>query len=222
MASDDDIRQKIIDRLAQDRRLEAAEIEVEVDQRRVKLIGSVPHLPALFRAVTQAQQTPGVVGVEDDVKVVPPESIDMPSDAELLKEATDTIHFNSSLGQADIQISGRDGRLVLEGRVDSLWKKEYAGEIIRLLPGVTSLENRLIIAPSTPKDDTVIAKEVEKVLNDLGVSESVAVKVKDGAVTLSGTLPTAQSSQAVLKGVVNEVEGLVAVQDELTVGPEKG
>jgi len=92
----------------------------------------------------------------------------------------------------DILVNVTAGIIKLEGTVDSYWKRWKAEDLISDLRGVIDVENHLAVVPTDEFIDKEIAKDIEDALkrNTYVNAENITVKVSDGEVLLTGTVPT--------------------------------
>ena len=107
--------------------------------------------------------------------------------------------------------------VTLRGTVDAMWKKIHAEDIVSLEPGVVLIENHLAVVPERDLVDQEIARDiVTKLESKVAVdADDVNVRVRDGQVNLSGTVPSwlarneAHNSALFTRGVVDVTNRLV-------------
>ena len=121
-----------------------------------------------------------------------------------------------------------DGRVVLEGTVDALWKKHHAENLISAVAGVIEVVNRLVMVPAARggpeaggegNPDEAIARDISVALErNANVNESrVDVEVDNGVVTLSGLVPDRMSHDAV-EEAARITHGVREIVDRITIG----
>jgi osmotically-inducible protein OsmY len=120
-----------------------------------------------------------------------------------------------------VQVVVQDGIAVLSGTVDNLLARKRAEEIASTVRGVQTLLNRITVkAPSRPAEqiqhDVDTALKSEPALS----SSALSVVVKDGVVTVRGTVASQIEKQLALEAV-EAVRGVSAVDDEVKVEPPK-
>ncbi len=121
----------------------------------------------------------------------------------------------------DIYISVRDGRVVLNGRVDNLTVRRAVALTARDTTGVRQVENRLRVRPGVVPLDTHIARHVRAGLARDPYVEGlqIAVAVEEGVVTLAGLVDTPfEKIQA--ESVVSRLDGVLAVVNQLAVSQD--
>jgi hyperosmotically inducible protein len=147
-------------------------------------------------------------------------------DGRIESYARNSYVFKTYLRDDDIKIQSRDGAVILTGIVSGEYHKLLAQEIIEVLPGVKSLDNRLEVkdVPPTRNSDAWLRDRV-KVMLSLHHSISAGkteVDVKDGIVTLRGHT-VSQAHKELTTEYIKDVEGVKDVINEMNVSktPEK-
>lgn len=149
----------------------------------------------------------------------------MKSPGELKTDVLDELAFEPSLDEAGIGIAVNDGVVTLTGHVKSYAEKMAAERAAKRVHGVHGIANDLKVElwPGFQHDDTDIAQAAVSALrwNTWLPEGAVTVVVKDGWVTLDGSVPwqyqkiEAERSVAHLqgvKGVSNQVAVKARVQ----------
>lgn len=214
---EEEIKQDIVNQLAWDNRVNAAEIEVEVHDSTVTLRGNVPDYWSRLSAIEDARFISGVARVNDELMVRWP-SVYSPTDEELWENIDRALRANPNIDVARIAPEVIDGVVSLEGTVDAFWKKLHAERIVSDLPGVIEVENRLAIVPTRSISDEAIATQIVDALrrNVLVDSESLDVRVTNGVVTLDGSVPNWAAANAA-RNVAYHTSGVVDVRENLAV-----
>ena len=109
-------------------------------------------------------------------------------DSEVLQRIKDRIKWDKRISLADLNITIRNGVIILNGFVDTSYKKSAAMEIVGSTEGVWSVENRIVVPMDYHRDDDEIKKLMEIQLRDLIKlsGEHIEVEVTDGVVKLEG------------------------------------
>lgn len=215
---DEEVKRNITDELYRDPRVDASEVSVKVDNGRVVLTGQVPTYFSSTAAYSVALQTPGVISVDNRLIVSYPPGVTTPSDSQLLTIVEEKLARNPDIEIQDKEIDVTGGNVTLRGTVDAYWKKDYAETLVASEPGVLTITNNLAIVPDKDYLDQDVANGVSLSLesNPLVSVEDIDVRVENGKVTLTGTVPSwpvweAAHSAAVLTPGVREVENLIVV-----------
>jgi osmotically-inducible protein OsmY len=216
--TDELIKKDVVEQLYWSGRVDASDLTVEVEDGIVTLEGKVPTFLTWEAALESARIVPGVTDVVDNVDIKYPDTHRVPADEELEEEARSRLVWNPDLDASDIEVSVDNGMLALQGSVEAYWKKIHAEEIVSRLSGVLSIENELTVVPTDDVLDKRIADEVIGALerNVLIDPEEINVRVEEGEVTLTGTVPSWRAEQAAYEAALYTT-GVVEVRDNLSV-----
>ena len=216
--TDEQIKKDVIDQLASDYRVSAADVDVKVSDGKVTLTGTVPTYTARTAANTDAWATTGVKGVTNLLTVRFPTTFTVPTDTEIEGHIKDRLAGNPDVYSVDIDVSVENGVATLEGTVDAYWKKWRAEDLASDVRGVVNVQNHLAVVPSETYIDKDIAQEIEDALerNVYVDAEKVTVKVENGDVTLTGTVPTYYAKGQAYLAAVNTL-GVTGVDNNTVV-----
>jgi len=148
---DDQLREKLADKLRYDRvgfGIAFNAITLDVKDGAVTLGGKVRDYPARDSAVAIAETTPGVKDIMDNIEVAPTSTFD----DDLRMKLYRAIYGQSSLRryeldpQKPIRIVVENGKVTLYGVVDNAMDKQIAGVQASGVPGVFSVDNKLVVA----------------------------------------------------------------------------
>jgi len=219
--TDEQIKKDITNQLYWDGRVNASDVKVEVSEGKVTLTGSVPSYKAKEAAADDACCILGVKLLNNDLKVALPEKITAPEDDELKAYVEESLMNDQYVKIEDIKVSVTAGWITLEGTVENYWHKTRAENIVSYVVGVTGITNELAVVPSGDFVDKDIAKDIVQAMErNMNVeAEKVNVAVKDGKVTLSGTVSTwaeyyAAYNSAIFTSGVSEVEDKLIINIE--------
>ncbi|NLF32551.1 MAG: BON domain-containing protein [Planctomycetes bacterium] len=216
--SDQEIKKDIVDHLVWDDHVDAEDVTVTVDGGRVVLTGQVPSSPVRRAAEAGARAIRGVREVDNRLTVART-GAGRPRDADIADSACSALRWSSDVDAVNIAVRVDDGVVTLSGSVESYWQRTLAEELVGHLGGVVDVVNELAVVPTETVRDRTIADAIEHALErsaDLD-AEDVTVKVADGIVTLSGSVPTwaayrsADEAAAYTIGVKGIVNNLVVM-----------
>ncbi|HEX4337240.1 MAG TPA: BON domain-containing protein [Polyangiaceae bacterium] len=124
---------------------------------------------------------------------------------------------DKKIDESRIYVAVKDGIVALTGSVDNLISSSRAAKIAEIVRGVRSVSNRVVIEP-LPRPDGDIDRDVQEALRDDSATEKmpIHVAVKDGVVTLQGTVQSWQEQQ-LAKRIADGVRGVKQVQDDLQI-----
>ncbi|MFP4397431.1 MAG: BON domain-containing protein [Desulfonatronovibrio sp.] len=215
---DEEIKKNVVFELYKDNRVDASNVSVEVNNGEVTLQGELPTYYAFTAAYNNTLKISGVTGVNNQLKVRYPVGTAMPTDAELLSAIESKLFRNPDINIADLNIQVQAGEVVLKGTVDAYWKKVHAEKLASSEPGVVVIKNHLAIVPTRDFVDQDIAEDIIRALESRSVvsANNINVKVSNGEVTLSGTVPDWSARQAAYESAAF-TSGVVNVENNITI-----
>jgi hyperosmotically inducible protein len=128
-----------------------------------------------------------------------------------------------------IDVDTKDGVVTLNGVVETPAAKARAVELARNTSGVTSVVDEITVTPAAapttgtgmtePITDAILTGKVKTIfLADPSISGlKIDVDTKDGVVTLTGTVPTADEKTRAVDAA-RQTDGVKSVVDHLKVG----
>lgn len=201
------------------------------------LEGEVEHIAATKLCLRLAVAVPGVSGIVDRLHVAPAMRmgdgaiLDAVRDA-LLQEPTlqhcsiklrrkgqvETVREVTAQPRGVIEVSVRDGVVLLDDHVTSLAQKRFAGVLAWWVPGSRDVVNGLAVEPTQDDSDDEIAKTVFAILKkDPFVNvDRICVSANKAVVRLQGEVPSAEQKEMAefdawyvfgVDGVLNELTG---------------
>jgi len=142
-------------------------------------------------------------------------------DARIVSSAKQSYVYRTYLKDDNIKIQSKDGVVTLNGEVSDRSHKSMAEDTLESLPGVRSVDNRLVVKPANEHSDTWVEFKVKSALlyhrSVSGIKTTVTVK--DGIVTLSGTA-SSQAEKDLAGEYAKDIEGVKDVNNGLTVSTE--
>jgi osmotically-inducible protein OsmY len=184
--TDGTIRFWVEDAIGQDPRTDTSAIDVNVMDGIVTLSGSVRSLAAKKYAEKEAMKIVGVLGVINKITVMPASRFDW----DIAQDVRHRIVNDAAISSQQIAVNCTDGKVKLTGTVASWSDKEEADLVASEVRGVKDVENLLAVRWESKRSDDSIRQDAEDTLNrDVYLTElPINVSVKDGVVTLSGTV----------------------------------
>lgn len=213
------IRNEVMEKLKWDSRIDASNIQVEVENGTVKLLGSVPSIKGREAAQLDAYLVPGVNSVSNFLQVMLPSELARPTDTEIKEYVASTLLWNFEVG-TQIHVSVDHGVITLTGHVDAFWKKEKAEELITGIIGVAGVRNEIEVRPPEERRDEMIKDRIESSLefNPSVDSSKINVDVREGKVILTGSVPNKTVREMVLN-TVRFTHGVQEIEDRLQEVP---
>lgn len=212
------INKDVVDQLYWDERVDAADVNVEVEDDKVVLRGTVPTLMARHFAAADALGVAGVRALDNQLKVRYPTSVTAPSDEQIRSNVENLLEWSSHIDAEHIRVHVQHGIVTLEGATDALWKKLHAEEVVLQLTGVTAIDNKLTVVPTKDISDEMIAESLVNALkrNPTINADAVEVRVANGVVRLTGAVPNWAARQLVYESALHTF-GVIGVDDQLAV-----
>jgi osmotically-inducible protein OsmY len=216
--NDQTIRQDILEHLAWDARVDPINIDVQVEDGAVVLVGTTQTYGERIAAYEDTWTVPGVVSVDNQLLVSPPDTYELPSDAEIRDNIDRILRMHPSIDSASIEPVVEAGRVSLHGTVDAYWKKQRVESLVADIGGVVAIKNDIAVEPEPATTDEVIAKAVKTALaRNVHVDDrAIKISVQNGLVTLAGTVPTWLAYREAYQSALHTT-GVTGILDELTI-----
>jgi osmotically-inducible protein OsmY len=166
-------------------------IDASTSQGIVTLSGSVDNLLAKERALKIAESLRGVRGVVDRITVTP---VSRP-DEDIRKDILAVLLEDPATESYQVAVSVQDAVATLTGSVGSYAEKQLAARIAKGIKGVKEVRNDVTINYLAKRTDPEMAGDIKSRLQwDIWINGGlVNPVVKDGKVTLTGTIGSAIS-----------------------------
>ena len=194
-------------------------VDVSTSEGIVTLSGAVSNLLAKDRAVKIAESIRGVRGAIDRITVTP---VARP-DADIRKDILAALRQDPATATYKVEVSVKNAIATLSGTVGSYTEEQLAARIAKGVKGTKEIHNDLRITYLAKRTDLQIAADVTARLQwDIWLNgDQIASAVKDGKVTLTGTIGSALGrSRAFDDAWVN---GVMSVDDsKVKVDPSAG
>lgn len=140
--SDEEIKEAIRDAFIYDPRVHLMNIEIQVNDGEVILIGTVDNLKTKKVATSDAKNIVGVFSVKNYLKVRPDE---IPENPDLEKNVAQALIRDPFVEKFKIDVDAETGVIYLDGTVDTYFDKFHAEDIASRVPGVVAIENQLSV-----------------------------------------------------------------------------
>jgi osmotically-inducible protein OsmY len=229
--ADIEIEEEIKQAMNYDVRLDNGFIDVEVDQGKVSLSGSVGSAAEKQHAITKAWVA-GVTMVDSkdlDVKDLArnenlrKEKYVHKTDDEIKQAIKDAFLYDPRVLSFNPEVSVNNGYVTLSGVVNNLQAKRAAENDARNVVGVFGVTNNLEVSPLDLLTDSELKAEILKGLNRYPSIENwqVNVTVNNGIVYLSGSVDTYfEKSQA--ETVAANTKGVLDIKNNIDVANDYG
>ncbi len=212
------IKKDVVEQLYWDSRVNASNVQVKVENGEVQLDGSVPTFNARLAARMDAWMVPGVKAVDNNLNVRFPETVPLPNDAEMADNIRNMLRWHPDIDDSHIEISVNAGLVTLRGNVATYWEKLIAPDSATNVNGVLDVKNELTVVPTENYVDQAIGDDIMAAYerNIYINPEDIDVKVMNGKVSLSGTVPDWIAYRAAMN-VAELTAGVTDVTDNLRI-----
>jgi osmotically-inducible protein OsmY len=215
---DERLRDDVREELAWDALVDESQIDVDVVDGVVTLVGTVDSYAHKLAARDAAHAVVGVRDLVDAIDVRPP-SETTPTDEELAEMVRHVLTWDALVPDHHLDVSVSDGAVVLSGEVPVASQRTEAERSISHLAGVRAIDNKISIhRPELQPDDVRAAIDQALRRRASHRAAHIGITVDDGTVTLSGATQTRSERTAII-GAVAHAPGIHTVQDELRIDP---
>lgn len=216
--SDKDLKQRILNELKWDSRVDWASVKVDVTDGVVTLTGVVPNYAQKIAAQLAAHRVAGVLDVANDIVVNPNDQFAR-IDADIAAAVRNALEWDALVPNELIQSTVSDGWVTLDGEVDYWRERTDAEKAIRRLSRVVGVTNNITIRKQKI-DVRQLRDEIESALERRATrhAERLQIEVNDGVVDLWGRVHSWQEKQAVI-GSIAQAPGLIQLRDHLRIDP---
>jgi osmotically-inducible protein OsmY len=218
MKTDFELQRDVLEELAWEPSVDAAEIGVSVEGGVVVLNGTVKNLNEKWAAERVAQRVSGVRALSDEITVRPPAGDGRYTDSDVARAAVNALDWNTSIPRDKVKVLVEHGWVTLEGSVDFNFQREAAEQAAGHLRGVKGITNLITVKPHVSPVD--VKNQIQKALERAAQvdAEKISVAAAGGAITLRGEVRTwAERDEA--ERAAWAAPGVTGVQNEIRIVP---
>jgi osmotically-inducible protein OsmY len=214
--ADEEIKKNIVDQLYWNSRVNIADVKVEVIEGKVTLTGNVHSNSAKATATECSWLVSGVQEVHNNLKIVFKKGVEPVTDKDITFAIEQMLLWNADIVSTNIKVSVEHGLVTLSGTVPTFWEKMRAEQVASKMSTITTIRNLLSVVPTKKFEDQKIAEHIVSDLrqNSFTNPDAIDVKVEDGIVSISGSVPNRHTMMAVYNtaectnGVTNVINKL--------------
>jgi osmotically-inducible protein OsmY len=213
--TDTEIKTDVLSELKYDPSLKVTEIGVLVKDGIVTLNGYTTSFDEKLAAVHAVKRVAGVLAIADDIELHIPDA-NHRTDGEIAAAAAHKIGWSTTIPTGTVQITVRNGWIILEGEVEWWYQKNAAETVMRSISGVHGVSSSISIKP-TDKIPAV-GMDIEAAIdrNAMLDASKIRVEIIGSKVILHGTVRTlAQREEA--ERIAWAAQGVFSVEDHLAV-----
>ncbi|HAR64153.1 MAG: hypothetical protein DKM50_11695 [Candidatus Margulisiibacteriota bacterium] len=215
--TEEEIREDVLNHLYWDSRVNESNIDVVVKNDTVNLLGSVPDYIAREAAQRDAHNVRDVGTVNNQLIIRHNPESTSSHDQDTETRVRDVFLWNSAIDANRIEVSVNNGVVTLKGSTASYWQKIVAEEMAFEVRGASKVINELAVVPTRSFTDNEIAQDITAALSrdKIITIDAIDINVKDGKVTLAGTVGSSAEIYAVWN-IAKNTEGVVDIVNYLT------
>jgi osmotically-inducible protein OsmY len=142
------------------------------------------------------------------------------SDELIREDVLSELKWDPKLESNDIAVAAKDGVVTLSGFVSNFWELEVAEKAAKRVYGVKAVANDLEVKMFWQRTDPEIARNAVRVLEShVSIpSDQIKVTVKNGKVTLEGTVDW-EYQKELARSSVKRLRGVTGVVNKIEVKP---
>ena len=213
--TDTEIKTDVLSELKYDPSLKVTEIGVLVTDGTVTLTGYTTSFDEKLAAVHAVKRVAGVVAIADDIELHIPDA-NHRTDGEIAAAAAHKMDWATTIPTGTVQITVRNGWIILEGEVEWWYQKNAAETVMRSIAGVHGVSSSISIKP-TDKIPAV-GMDIEAAIdrNAMLDASKIRVEIVGSKVILHGTVRTL-SQREEAERIAWSAQGEFSVEDHLAV-----
>jgi osmotically-inducible protein OsmY len=216
MRPDNEIRRDVLQELDSDPEIASRDIAVSVRDGVVTLAGFVRSFGEKSQAEADARRVEGVVGLANDIEVRLPLLRGKP-DPEIAREVIARIHSEMPNLREQIRVRVADGRVTLEGEVESHEQRAIVEDLVRRVKGIRRISNDIVVKPQILPLE--IKQRIETAFERRAEIDADAVTVEvgpNGTIILEGSVQSWAEREEAERAAWSAV-GVVKVENRLRV-----
>lgn len=216
LTSEEKLRFQVLEELTLDALVDESQIDVDVADGVVTLVGTVGSYAEKLVAQIDAQAVEQVHDIVNAIDVKPNEEMH-PSDAELAEIVTQVLAWNALVPEGDLTVSVSEGWVTLGGVCTAAAQRGEAERAIGRLAGVRRVTNDIRLADPEPSIGD-IRHVISGALRRRAEHRAglIDVVVDGRVVTLAGSAQTPLEKKAIV-GIVSHAPGVENVLDEIEI-----
>jgi osmotically-inducible protein OsmY len=212
------VRSDVLSEIAWDPFVRDVPVNVAAAQGVVTLTGQAQSMAKHLALVDAVHRVQGVLDVVDEMTIAPAATA-MKTDDEIARAVREALQWDAFLPDERISTTVSAGNVTLRGTVPTWSSRMDAERCVQRLTGVRSVTNRIAVEPASADPDA-IKMQIERALERRAEREArrITVSVRDGTVTLSGSVHS-WSDRSAVERLVGNSPGVRTVDDRLVVDP---
>jgi len=213
--TDLDIKTDVLAELDFEPSVKVTDIGVLVNEGVVTLTGYTSSFGEKWNAVRAAKRVAGVKAIADEIVVKPSDSQHR-TDGDIAAAAAHQINWSTMIPIQTIDVTVRDGRITLEGKVEWWYQRDAAENAVKHLAGVREVTNLITILPKLTPAEVANAIRSAFERSALVEAKKIQVETKGNKVILRGKVRNhAEREEA--ERIAWAASGVLSVDNQLSV-----
>jgi osmotically-inducible protein OsmY len=213
--TDTEIKNDVLSELKYDPSLKVTEIGVLVTDGIVTLNGYTTSFDEKLAAAHAVKRVAGVVAIADDIELHIPDA-NHRTDGEIAAAAAHKIAWSTTIPKGTVEITVRNGWIILEGEVEWWYQKNAAETVVRSIVGVHGVSSSISIKPTDKIPAVGMGIEAAIDRNALLDAKQIRIEIDGSKVMLHGKVRTlAEREEA--ERVAWAAKGVCSVDNHLAV-----
>ncbi len=185
MIADSTLKQRVLDELRWDTKVNDAHIGVTASDGSVTLSGHVTSFPEKFAAGEAAKRVRGVLAVADEIDVNLPTDYRR-DDSNIAERIAHVLEWNVSIPDNTVKAKVQGGFVTLSGEVEWQHQRDHVEQQVRHVAGIKGVSNRIALKAHLTQAD--VKKKIEDALRRSSEKEAegIRISVSGDTVTLEG------------------------------------
>jgi len=213
--TDTDLKMDILAQLQFEPSIKITDIGVLVKDGVVTLNGVATSYGEKINTVQATKRVVGVRAIADDIEVSLPE-FDHHADGDIAEAAINRINWSTLIPPGSVQVTVREGHLMLEGNLEWGYQKHAAEAAVQHLAGVHGISNQINIRPSLTSGALDVNLRAAIKRNAMLDHDSIQVEAQDRHVILSGRVRSYSESEEAER-LAWAAPGVLSVDNRLKV-----
>jgi osmotically-inducible protein OsmY len=141
-------------------------------------------------------------------------------DDDIRNDVFSELKWDPKINSTDIAVAVKEGVVTLSGFAPTYWDKLEAEKAAKRVYGVRAVANDIEVKPLSKRTDPEIARDAVNALESHVTipSDKIKVTVKNGLVTLEGTVDW-QWQKAVAESAVQKLKGVIGIINDIELKP---
>jgi osmotically-inducible protein OsmY len=213
--TDTEIKTDVLSELKYDPSLKVTDIGVLVTDGTVTLNGYTTSFDKKLAAVHAVKRVAGVVAIADDIQLRIPD-VNHRTDGEIAAATAHQITWSTTIPKGTVEITVRNGWVILEGEVEWWYQKNAAELVVQHLSGVYGVSNSISIKSIDKIPPVGMDIEAAIARNAMLDASKIRVEIVGSKVILHGTVQR-MTQREEAERIAWATEGVFSVEDHLAV-----